>query len=219
MHIYTSPSGKELPSVTTVLQIINMGDGIAKWANYLGFKHIKYQDELDRRATIGTDVHNYIRTIVDSSCEEIVSETVKFYHGDKINRFKKEMSNYSYKTIFTEKTFLSDSLGYGGTIDWYTNINGINMLVDFKTSKAVSLKHLLQLGGYYNLMLDSGIEDVQGGAIMLVGDKSYLFPIGLNDLRVLGKTFNIVYEVYKSIDGYKVSEDKDLKDKLKNKGD
>ena len=39
-----------VPRVTEILSKTIHEDYIVKWANYLGFKHLNYQDELDKYA-------------------------------------------------------------------------------------------------------------------------------------------------------------------------
>ena len=46
------------------------------------------------------------------------------------------------------------------------------MLNDFKTSKAVRFSHLLQLGGYHNLLKENGIH-IDGASIILC-NKNYI---------------------------------------------
>ena len=49
-----------VPRVTEILSKTIHEDYIVKWANYLGFKHLNYQDELDKYANIGTITHERI---------------------------------------------------------------------------------------------------------------------------------------------------------------
>ena len=52
MHIYEK-DGKKLPSVTTIIHSLG-NEEIIKWANSLGFRHIKYEQELDKYAQNGS---------------------------------------------------------------------------------------------------------------------------------------------------------------------
>ena len=220
MHIYTCPNGDKVPSVTTILQMLGNKE-IIQWANSLGFRHIDYNKELDRLAQSGTKIHTIVQHIVDPSLsnEPIVFKD-KFEEDmyTKIaDKFSSMIKEYTYTTVFTEKTFVSSNLGYGGTVDWFAEMSGFNMLNDFKSSKKVYMKHLLQLGGYYNLMTEHGYR-IDGGSIILVNERlSTLYPINQETLQKLGSTFNYIYLVYKDvIEKELLPYDNDLLLKIKN---
>ena len=73
MHIYECPDGKSVPSVTTILQMLGNKE-INKWANWLGFRHIDYETELNRLADNGTKMHNVVQHIVDPALKDIPIE-------------------------------------------------------------------------------------------------------------------------------------------------
>ncbi len=199
MHIYECPDGSKVPSVTTILSILGNKE-IIKWANNLGFHHINYEKKLETLANDGTKMHTILQHIVDDTIED---EQIIF--KDKLeenkysllaDRFRNMIKRYDYKTIFTEKSFVSSKLGYGGTIDWFANMSGLYMINDFKSSKKVYIKHLLQIGGYYNLLVENGYK-VDGGSIILVNEKiASLFPVGEESLKYLGDIFNHIACAY-----------------------
>ena len=220
MHIYECPDGKLVPSVTTILQVLGSKE-INKWANRLGFRHIDSETELNRLADNGTLMHSVVQHIVDPSLSETpVIFKDKFeeeYYLKLGEKFSLMIKDYSYDTIFTEKTFVSSSLGYGGTVDWYASMSGFMMINDFKSSKKVNMKHLLQIGGYYNLMSENGYH-VDGGSIILVNEKiSTLYPINLESIVKLGEIFNGIYYVYQNVIDKMIPYDDDLLSKIKNK--
>lgn len=219
MHIYECPDGKRVPSVTTILQILGNKE-IIYWANRLGFRHIDYETELNRLADDGTLMHSVMQHIVDPS---LANEPIHF--RDKLEeekylklaeKFSNMIKDYSYETIFTEKSFTSSKLGYGGTIDWFANMSGFNMINDFKSSKRVYMKHLLQLGGYYNLMTENGYS-INGGSIILVNNKiSSLYPINEDALKKLGEIFNCIYFIHQNVIDTVIPYDNDLLMKIRN---
>ena len=217
MHIYECEDGTKVPSVTTILQILGSKD-INIWANRLGFRHIDYEDKLNKLADEGTLMHSVVQHIVDTSLtDKIVFKDAleKEKYSILAKRFKNMISIYNYDTKFTEKTFISKELGYGGTIDWFANINGFNMLNDFKSSKQVYLKHLLQLGGYYNLLRENNYA-VDGASIILVNSKiCTMFPISKHDLEFFANLFNDLVKFYKgSPENISVFYNSDLNNKL-----
>ena len=222
MHIYTCESGLEVPSVTTILKILG-SEEIIRWANYLGTQFINYDEEMDRTADIGTIIHSCVQHVVDPDApNEVVEFKNEFdadYYARITERFRKFISHFSYRTIFTEKSLVSESLGYGGTLDWYCEMAGFKMLNDFKSSKQVRLKHLLQLGGYYSLLKEHGY-DVDGASIIIINARDCrMFPIRKEPLIDLSKKFNILASIYKELEGgnLKYELDKDFLDRLKYK--
>lgn len=197
MHIYEL-EGKKLPSVTTIIHSLG-NDEIIRWANSLGFRHLKYDQELEKYAENGTLVHDLLRGEVDKSYTPNVKykdEIQRFEYLGYLNRFRNFLSLYNYETIFTEKTIMSPSLGYAGTLDWLAKINGFTMLNDFKTSKAVRFSHLLQLGGYNNLLKEQGII-VDGASIILCNKKiTTMYPINKDKLEFFSEAFDVLAKFY-----------------------
>lgn len=218
MHIYECPDGKLVPSVTTILQILGNKE-IIKWANNLGFHHINYEKKLDSLAEEGTKMHLVMQHIVDETLHEKPIEFVDKFEEEKYtllaDKFCNMIKDYPYTTIFTEKSFVSSKLGYGGTIDWFADMSGLKMINDFKSSKRVYMKHLLQLGGYYNLLKDNNYE-VNGGSIILVNSKvSTLYPVNEESLKYLGEIFNHIYYIYTTIEDKMVEYDNIILEKIK----
>ena len=216
MHIYDCEDGTQVPSVTTILQILG-SPAIIKWANWLGFKHLDYEKELDRTANNGTIVHLGVQHIVDPEHTEELKFKNDFegqYYRRILNNFQTFISRFTYETIFTEKSFASSTLGYGGTIDWYVKMSGFQMLIDFKTSKQVRLKHLLQLGGYMSLMEESGYP-VDAAAILIVNEKGCrLYPINRTTLVEMNQAFQKLVQLYPIVEGKMPELDTELLDRL-----
>ena len=207
-----------IPSVTTILKILGSKE-IIKWANYLGFKHIDYEEELERSSIKGTLIHQCMQQLVDESIER---EDIKFPNENYLNICNKALSNFtnlnlSYRTIFTEKEFISKSLGYAGTIDWYAIMNGKYMLNDFKSSKIVYWKHLLQLGGYNRLLEENGYR-IDGASIIIVNEYTCrIYPVNKDSLENLSITFDKLKEIYNIINKPIIRYDKKLLDDINGK--
>ena len=154
-----------VPRVTEILSKTIHEDYIVKWANYLGFKHLNYQDELDKYANIGTITHERISQILlgDSLRENDIAPVQSFciwYNGVK--------SNNDVKTIYSEKTLVCSR--YGGTLDALLEINGKSYLIDFKTSNQLGFKYYLQLAAYRRMLFEV-YGYVCDGCILLRLDK------------------------------------------------
>lgn len=198
MHLYER-DGKKYPSVTTIVHSLG-SDDITRWSNFLGFKHIKVQTELDRTASFGTLVHSHLQHIVDPSCgDELVEpkNSIEKYDLDKVIRlFNEYFDNFEYTTLFTERFILSEELGYAGTMDWVANVNGKIMLNDFKTAKAPYISMMFQLGGYYNLLQSIG-QDVDLASIITINTSGCkMHPIHKEDLIFYAEVFNSLAKFY-----------------------
>lgn len=221
MHIYES-NGKKLPSVTTIVHAIG-NEAITKWSNWLGFKHIKYEDELNRSANFGTLVHSHLQSIVDPSAENLevlepANSVEKMDLDISLTYFRNLIRLYDFQTVFTEKTVVSEELGYAGTLDWLAYMNGYLMLNDFKTSKQPRFGMMLQLGGYYNLLKTIGY-DPDGASIITVNTNgAKLHPINKRDLLIYSEWFNDLAVFYNKTELYKDPQpiyDFEFGDKLK----
>lgn len=220
MHIYECNDGTKVPSVTTILQILG-SDSITRWANYLGFKHIDYDREMTRYADRGTSLHSCLQHIVDPSLwgddhpiefRSVEDET--FCRG-AVKKFTELMDDYPYTTVFTERTFVSKELGYGGTLDWYAEMSGKHMLNDFKSSKQVRMKHLIQIGGYKNLLVEAGFP-VDGGSIIIANPAvCKMYTVNRETLDELGDLFNKIKFVYDQVEGPLPQFNAQLLDELK----
>jgi hypothetical protein len=170
-HIaYFNKEGDLVPSVTTVLKILNK-PALINWANYMGFKRRRVDDVLETSAFIGTKVHYLIGcelmqyypiiTYGNKYCKKIIQHMYYNYLIWRVN-------HYDIKPIFMEKSFSSKT--FGGTADFYGYVNGKLTLMDFKTSKKMYMSMFIQLSGYILLIESEGyiIEQVM---ILLVNEK------------------------------------------------
>ena len=219
MHIYEL-DGKEYPSVTTIIHCLG-NDAIVKWANHLGFKHRDYTKVMEETSSFGTKVHEILQHEVDDTVTTPIEYSdfiEKTQVTTALGHFKRLISAYEYETIFTEKTIISPSLGYAGTLDWLTKINfKYLMLMDFKTSKMVRFTMLLQLGGYSNLLKEIGYE-VDGAGIILVNPKlSTLYPINNIELQFYAEAFQKLADYYKTVWKKEMKPDTEFGNLLKSK--
>ena len=95
------------------------------------------------------------------------------------------------------------------------------MLNDFKSSRQVRLKHLLQLGGYYSLLEENGYG-VDGASIIIINAKECrMIPIRKEPLIEFSRMFNHLATVYKELEGgdLPIKSDREFLKQLKNKMD
>lgn len=193
MHTkYYNSKGDEIPSVTTILGIVNKPE-LVRWAHYMGTKNMSIDDLLIERATFGTNVHSYLESYFEQGdfIYERPDDTDEF--KKVINNFKWFMKGKESKCVFSEVS-RSNEL-FGGTFDFYGMFNGKKMIIDYKTSKSVYTSHLLQLGGYYELIKDE--LDIELGGVLIINKKECrMKEITIDKLKSYGEMFNVIAELY-----------------------
>lgn len=152
---YHNSEGYVIPRVTEIISAMLHSDALMYWANSLGFKRIRYKDELNRAANAGSIAHSAIEKFLKEKYE--TTDNIPFlgfmmwYNIVTIDKGIPVNLIYSEHSIFCE--------WFGGTLDALLNIGGKRYLVDFKTSNHVTYKYFLQLAAYrYMLRVVEGIE-------------------------------------------------------------
>lgn len=153
-----------VPSVTTIISRCIQEDYLLNWANYLGFKRIKYRDKLNEAAILGTMGHNAIESYLKSGIESanICLASFKLWWND-IN------TQHKVKILGIEQEMV---LPYcGGTYDLLLSIDDRIYLLDLKTSNNLSYKYFIQLAAYRHMLYKTQDINVDG-CIVLQLDKS-----------------------------------------------
>lgn len=168
-------NGIPVPSVTQILSKCINEPYIAQWANYLGFKRIKYQEELNRAATIGTKGHNAIEAFITDKTNDEGNMCLQSFilWWDIINQ------NHKVEIIGMEEALV---LPYcGGTYDLLLKIDERIYLVDFKTSNHISFKYFIQLAAYRHMVYVNKNINIDGCIVLQVNKFEPLFTEYLLD--------------------------------------
>jgi len=157
--VYKTKSGERVPSVTTVLGILNK-PALLEWAWKCGCEGLDYKAVRDNAADIGTlahylilcDIQNETPDTSEYSAADISkAETclLKYWEWKKVNPIT---------PMFAERPLVSEQYRYGGTIDCFARRDdtGEFVLIDFKTSKAIYPEYFYQLAAYENLLGEHG---------------------------------------------------------------
>lgn len=175
-HLYTDGTGDSYPSVTTILHAVSYSEHIVRWANKLGMAHRRYDEVLDQTALEGTAMHELNQCLVDpeyGTPPQIKDPMLMYYAKQRHANFRYFLSQHEgkWKTILTEKAFISHKYRMGGTTDWLAMWYDKLTLFDYKSSSGLRQKHLLQLGGYLDLLDDNGIHIDQAGILLCKRDR------------------------------------------------
>lgn len=155
---YYNKEGVEVPSATTIISILNK-PALVKWANIMGFKRTRTEDILSRAAEIGTLMHDCLEKFFKG--EKFSLPEKHFNYKDilliRLDGFfgwKEKQSNV--KAILLEEELVTDT--FGGTMDFYGELNSENIILDFKTSSNVYSSMFLQLAAYTIIMEERGYQ-------------------------------------------------------------
>jgi len=175
--IYINDKNIEVPSVTTILQLLNKPK-LLKWVNYLGFKRQNYELVLQDYSNIGTLVHYIINCILSNQLidKDLINKKYSnLYHVLNSNFLHIKAFNiwrelHTIKPIYLEESLTSEK--FGGTIDFYGKIDNKLTILDFKTSKDFYSTMFLQLAGYCILIEEKGLE-VDNVGILIINNSGY----------------------------------------------
>ena len=193
--------GKYVPSVTTILGVINK-PALMPWAAAEGARWFKdnvllTDDGLEFSGNMSIDgVYNGIRsafrkkseaargigTIVHSWCEAAIN--FKMGNGDEpelpadenavraIEGFNKWVDDNAIEWISSEEKLYHREHNYAGTVDAVANINGEFCVVDFKTSTGIWDEYFLQCAAYAEAVRHVHGEAVEGAWILRFDKKT-----------------------------------------------
>jgi len=168
--VYKLKDGTRVPGATTVLGVLNKGDGLIHWAWDLGMQGIDWRKYRDATADVGTLAHYLVEQHLRGEEPDLSTYSQEFI--DKAyNSFRKYLDwekENDVETIFVESPLVSEKYKYGGTIDCYAKVNGKLTLLDLKTSKAIYPTMIMQLAAYRKLLLEHGYK-VQKTMILRIG--------------------------------------------------
>ena len=194
---YRLADGTIVPGVTTILGVMNK-PALVKWANNLGLQGIDSSVYVDETAKIGTLAHEMVQEYLggpewDRSAYN--PGQIDLAENAVLSFFEWERRNVSsFETVFIEKQFVSETNRYGGTVDWYGELDEQMWLVDFKTCKALFPEHTYQTAAYWALLLEHGYR-VDGVRILRIGRSE---DEGFDDKIIGREEIEDAYRVFES---------------------
>ena len=192
---YYNSDGIEVPSCTTVIKLLNK-PSLVGWANYMGFRHKNVNDILKEKADYGTYYHNlaeqYFMGIVDKSdpCNDNISMEEYKIMLNRLDVLNEQFKSMGIEIINMEMQMHGSR--FGGTLDLLTYCKRLSkvILFDFKTSKSVYDSHLIQLGGYCQLVKEIYDIDITDVGIILLSQS----PTSKNFINLVSRENNQVNE-------------------------
>ena len=156
MRLYTLPDGTKVPSVTSILDVVNK-PALNAWRARVGNAKA---DQISREsAEFGTRVHVACEWIANG--EFTYTATGELGLDDDLRPFADAFHTWlrdGQEVIATERTVKHSRLRYAGTLDLLVKLaDGRTATVDLKTGKQVSEVTPLQLEAYRRAGHESGL--------------------------------------------------------------
>lgn len=158
-HIrYQNQNGDVVPGVTTIIGQLNKPQLII-WANKLGLAGIDSSKFRDDKADIGTLAHALI--LADLRGEKFDTSE---YSKEQIDQAENSFLYYldwakgkQLEPILMESPLVSEKYQFGGTFDYYGEVNDELCLVDYKTG-GIYKESYIQTSAYVGLLVEQGHE-------------------------------------------------------------
>ena len=151
--IYKNLQGITVPSVTTILSLLNK-PALVKWANNLGLQGIDSTKYRDKLADVGTLAH---RLILDYFMK--VKTDTSAYSKETIDKAENSFLSFlewtkdkKIELLLVETYLVSEKFKFGGTFDFYGLVNSVYCLIDFKTGTGIYEDFIYQVAAYRELI-------------------------------------------------------------------
>jgi genome maintenance exonuclease 1 len=165
-RFYVTPSGKKLPSVTTVLGHFKK-KSLIEWRNKVG--HEEADKVMHRASTRGTKFHNML--------ESYLRNEEHFLDGimpDMKQSFRdiQETLDLINNIHYIESPLYSEKLGVAGRTDCIAEFAGVPSIIDFKTSlrqkKEAWIENYFEQGTAYALMYEELVGKPMNQIVIII---------------------------------------------------
>jgi hypothetical protein len=166
-------NGKRVPSVSTILGTLGWGnENLLRWAANLGLQGVDYEKSRQGACDVGTCAHDMIdchlhgRQIDNELYPvEVIEQALPAYAA-----FRAWAKEQQVSVIDSEFPLVSAALRYGGTPDALVRLNrSEQVLLDFKTSKWLFPKHVIQVVAYMDLIAECRGTYLDRAIVLRVG--------------------------------------------------
>jgi len=155
--VYKKQDGTRVPSVTTILGILNK-PALLDWAWRCGLDGLDYKEVRDNKADIGTLAHYMIMCHLKGQqpeTSEYSQQDISLAENCFLSYLEWE-KGHRIEPVIIEQPLISEEYGFGGTIDFFGQVDGQPRLLDFKTGKAIYPEFFYQLAAYEQLLMEDG---------------------------------------------------------------
>ena len=199
-RIYITPEGNHYPSITTVLGVRSK-EFLEAWRKRVGEKEA---DRIGRHAaTRGTAMHNIAEKYLNND-DDYFDKNEMPHVKAMFRSIQPVLDSNIGRILLQEKPLYAEHLHVAGRVDLVSEYNGLNSIVDFKTSSRVKskddvLSYFIQTSAYAIMVEErTGIPISQIVIVMAVENSN-------KPLVFIEKRDNYVDELFKVIAEYNLS--------------
>ena len=191
---YKTPSGKILPSVTTVLSLLSE-DGINAWRRRVG--EAQADKIMEYASVTGTEMHSIIEDYLNNKIDEVEKNP----RALKLFEQLKPSLNRINNIIAQEVPLFSEGIGVAGRVDCIAEFDGKLSVIDFKSSrkkkqKSWILKYFLQ-ATCYALMFEELTKKKVDQIVILISADDETVDVYVEDKNNYVEKLKMVVEDYK----------------------
>lgn len=140
---YLTPTGVKYPSITTILSAKSK-PFIDAWRKRVGDEEA---DRIGRVASLrGTKIHALCEDVLNNIDIEDKVDSMNYIDKQMFQNFRPLLNGIGLIRSIESKLY-SDHLRVAGQVDCVAEYNGVNSIIDFKTSKRIKTKS--QCEGYF----------------------------------------------------------------------
>ncbi len=173
--IYKNKDGMRVPSVTTVLGILNK-PYLLNWVAEVTRNGEDWTKVRDSAGGAGTLAHAMVlanlqgKKLAKGDMTDCSSDTIKLA-GNSFDSFLEWKKEHQLEPVLLETPLICNlpGLEYGGTMDFYGRIDGKLTVMDFKTGKGLYDEYSIQLAAYGALLIQNGYEGPDVYRLLKIG--------------------------------------------------
>lgn len=161
---YKLPDGKRCPGVTTITGMLGWNKQVlVNWANQKGLEGINVGKFVDDKAEIGTLAHKIVTDSLlgNTTCTDDYSMNQIKSAQNSADSWFNWAKGKKIEPILIETPLVSEEFGYGGTLDIFAKVDGVNELIDIKTGNGIYDEMLIQVTAYRQLLCENGHTPVE----------------------------------------------------------
>jgi predicted RecB family nuclease len=206
IHTVYKVDGKRVPSVTTILNILNK-PALLNWAWKCGLDGEDYKKVRDKAASIGTIAHEMVeKYLLKEPFDAREYSTADLEKAkNAFDAFLDWEKTYKIEPVMVEGELVSEKHRVGGTCDLVANTENGLILVDLKTSSGIYPEMRLQVAAYAQMLIENG-HDIREVHILRIDKENASFhhhklgsPDDLKDEWEMFKLLRDVYEIKKRV--------------------
>lgn len=159
--VYTNSKGQRIPGVTTVLGVLDKGQGLKNWLMKNG---PRANDIMKRAGEYGDLVHGVIEGYISGQKATLGKDMAQI-----LDNFKVTLEPHVAEWLMSEEKLISEKYQYGGTLDAvFKHKDGRTILLDVKTSNGMRDEYIHQLAAYQQALTEEkGLKTDEVWVILL----------------------------------------------------